>query len=87
MAHDGRVVGQADVTRIVFVVVALWCCGLLLGDDEGALDVDAHCARVLYRLFNGRVGAMGRVPPGALCAGYKDIAVVAPGGGLHLAGV
>lgn len=65
MAHDGRVVRQADVAGIVLVVVALRCRGLLLGDDEGALHIDAHRPGVLDGLFdNGRVGAMGRVPPG-----------------------
>jgi hypothetical protein len=55
MAHDGRVVGQADVAGIVLIVVTLRRRRLLFWDDEGALDIDADGAWVLYRLFNVRV--------------------------------
>lgn len=46
MAHDGRVVRQADVLGVVLVVVALGGARLLVVDDEGALDVDLDIAGV-----------------------------------------
>lgn len=45
MADELGVVGQADVSGVVLVVVAARGGGLV-ADDEGALDVDAHVARV-----------------------------------------
>lgn len=46
MAHNGSMVWQANVLGIVFVVLALGSAWLLLVDDEGPLDIDAHISRV-----------------------------------------
>ena len=55
MAYDGRVVRQSDVPRVMFVVVALRRARVLVVDDEGALHVYSHRARVQYSLLNSRL--------------------------------
>jgi len=55
MADDGGVVWQADVAWVVLVVVAAWGGGLLFGDNEGALHVDAHIARMQDGVVNVRL--------------------------------
>lgn len=52
MADYRSVVRQSDVVRVVFVVLALGRPRLLLVYDKGPLDVDAHIARVLYRVLD-----------------------------------
>lgn len=56
MADDGRVVGQADVSRVVLVVLAARCGGLV-AHDEGTLDVDAHIAGVQDGVMNVGLGS------------------------------
>jgi len=45
MAHHGRVVRKSDIPRVVLVVVAARCTGLIV-DNKGALHIDAHGAWV-----------------------------------------
>jgi hypothetical protein len=52
MANDRSVVRQSDVLRIVFVVLALRRPWLLFIYDESPLNIDAHTARVLYRVLD-----------------------------------
>jgi hypothetical protein len=52
MANYRSVVRQSDVVRIVFVVFALRRPWLLFIYDESPLNVDAHIARMLYRILN-----------------------------------
>jgi hypothetical protein len=52
MTDYRSMVRQSDVVRIVFVVLALGRPWLLLVYDESPLNVDAHIARVLYRVLD-----------------------------------
>jgi len=74
MAHDGCVVGQSDVLGIVLVVVALGRAGLLVIDNEGALDINQDIAWMLdcvldvalHRLPT-RASQIGRRRRGRVC--------------------
>ena len=46
MAHDCCVVWQSDVLGVVLVIFAPRGSRLFLIDDESALDIDAHIARM-----------------------------------------
>jgi hypothetical protein len=55
VAHDGRVVGQADVPRVVCPFLLALGRREPLVDDEGALHIDADGARAQDGLLNVRV--------------------------------
>ena len=80
MAHDGRVVRQADVLGLVAAGRPAAAIGgggrrCVLVDDEGARDIDADRARVAQRLVN-----LDNVGGGPRAVGVRQ----RPGAGVRL---